>query len=135
MYRISQELNDLGREIIMEQMPRLAGCNICYMTCDKQKKSGNMIIYADTEKLTDKISELTGIDFVITFYKDSKDLTPQAQRILMEHELRHIGWAGETTKKIIPHDVQDFAVIISKYGLQWHSTVQVSMFDEEARHA
>lgn len=135
MYRISQELNDLGREIIMEQMPRLAGCNICYMISDKQKKTGNMITYADTEKLTEKLFELTGIDFVITFYKDSDGLTAQAKRILMEHELMHIGWEPDGTKKIIPHDVQDFAQIISKYGLQWHQTQQVSMFDEEARHA
>lgn len=132
-YKHSDALTALGNEVINASFPHLKTARIFYMTCDKPKKNGTKIVLADCEKLTDKVSALTGYDFLITFYRDSKDLTPQAQRILMEHELRHIGWDGENTKKIIPHDVQDFAAIISKYGLQWHQTQQVSMFEETER--
>lgn len=132
-YKTSTRLEALAIEIIRADMPRLAGCPIVYMESDKAKKNGNMIIYADAEKLTDKISALTGVDFVITFYKDAEDLTMTAHRILMEHELMHIGWEPGGTKKIVPHDVQDFAAILNKYGLQWHQTQQVSMFEEDER--
>lgn len=130
MYKISTELEEMALDIIETAMPRLSGCTICYMISDKAKKNGNMITYADTEKLSEKLSTLTGIDFVITFYKDADGLTAQAKRILMEHELMHVGWEPDGIKKIIPHDVQDFAAIISRYGLQWHTAQQVSMFEE-----
>lgn len=130
MYREDKELEALGQMIISADREDLQGCPIKYMRCDKSKRNGNMIVYADTEKLSDKLSALTGVDFVITFYKDAEELTMVAHRILMEHELMHICW-DEEKKKIVPHDVQDFAQIINKYGLQWHQTQQVSMFDEE----
>lgn len=134
MYKTSTELSDMAQEIIETAMPRLIGCPIVYMTSDKPKKSGNMIIYADAEKATDKWSALTGVNFVITFYKDAEGLTQKARHILMEHELMHIGWdPDEGTKKIIPHDVQDFAAILNKYGMDWHQVQQVSMFEEDKR--
>ena len=117
-YKHSDALTALGNEVINASFPHLKTARIFYMTCDKPKKNGTKIVLADCEKLTDKVSALTGYDFMITFYKDSEGLTMVGHRILMEHELSHVGWDGEK-KSIIPHDVDEFRGIIEKYGLDW----------------
>lgn len=38
----------------------------------------------------------------------------------MYHELRHIG-VGEKGLKIVPHNIEDFSDILTKYGLDWNS--------------
>ena len=128
-YKHSDALTALGKEVIKASFPHLKTARISYMTCDKPKKNGAKVVYADCEKLSEKMTTITGIDFVITFYKDSEDLTMVAQRILMEHELRHVGWDGEKAR-IVPHDVDDFRAIIEKYGIDWEAYRQQSMFEE-----
>ena len=118
MYKSDEALKALGNEVIRASMPELADVRIAYMRSDKTKKNGTKIVFADCEKLNDKICALTDIDFVITFYADADRLTMVGHRILMEHELRHVGWDGEH-KSIIPHDVDEFRYIIEKYGLDW----------------
>lgn len=118
MYKSDEALKALGNEVIRASMPELADVRIAYMRSDKAKKNGSKIVFADCEKLSDKISALTDIDFVITFYADADRLTMVGHRILMEHELKHVGWDGEH-KSIIPHDVDEFRYIIEKYGLDW----------------
>ena len=122
MYKTDKALQALANEVINAGMPHLADARIAYLKSDKAKKTGSKIVFADCEKLSDKISALTGIDFVITFYADSEELTMVGHRILMEHELKHVGWDGEH-KSIIPHDVDEFRDIIEKYGLDWQREV------------
>ena len=122
MYKSDEALKALGNEVIRSCMPNLADVRIAYMRSDKAKKTGSKVVFADCEKLSDKLCALTGIDFVITFYADSEELTMVGHRILMEHELKHVGWDGEH-KSIIPHDVDEFRDIIEKYGLDWQREV------------
>lgn len=129
MYRVDKGLTALGEEVIKAQFPKLTEVAIAFLKSDKPKKNGAKVVYADCEKLSEKMTTITGIDFVITFYKDSEDLTMVAQRILMEHELRHVGWDGEKAR-IVPHDVDDFRAIIEKYGIDWEAYRQQSMFEE-----
>lgn len=117
-YKRDVPLEALGKQVISDCMPDLKDVRIAYMKCDKPKKNGKKIVLADCEKLSDKVSELTGIDFVITFYADAEGLTMVGHRILMQHELLHIGWDGEH-KSIVQHDVDEFRWIIEKYGLDW----------------
>ena len=122
-YKKDDELEALGKKVI-ENNPvfdALKYCRIGYLYADKEKTSKNKTVYADTEKLSDKMKALAPYDFVITFYEPScKDLPPEKMEILMYHELRHIGYdAVEGTCTIIPHDLEDFKDIVEKYGVDW----------------
>ena len=47
-------------------------------------------------------------------------LNENQHKILMYHELQHIG-IGEKGHKIETHDIEDFSNILHKYGLDWNS--------------
>lgn len=122
MYEINSELKALADKVIKahEELSHLddEDLNIVFLSTDKSKASKGRIVYADTEKLNDKHAALTGCQFVITFYDDSKKLDENRLEILMYHELLHVGWDGGKCF-IIPHDCEDFKSIINKYGVDW----------------
>ena len=97
-------------------------CRIAYQTADFAKKSGEKLVYADTERVKDKYKGLMPWDFVVTFYwPNCEILTDDRLEKLMYHELRHVGFNGDGTYSIIPHDVEDFRDVIDTWGLDWIS--------------
>ncbi len=117
-----KRLTDLINEVINEnfEFSHLKNLTIEGITHSKKKKSKSKIVYADTEKLNDKHNFLTGIDFIITFYPESRNLDNVHLKRLIFHELLHVGYDAEKEKKyIVPHDIEDFKVLIDKYGTDW----------------
>jgi len=51
-------------------------------------------------------------------------MTENQKKILMLHELRHIG-IGEKGFRIENHDVEDFRDILERFGIEWNG------FDQE----
>jgi hypothetical protein len=47
-------------------------------------------------------------------------LTENQFKILLYHELKHIGTTTEGDLKINDHDVKDFYIILKKYGIDWN---------------
>lgn len=44
-------------------------------------------------------------------------------RILILHELLHVGIdvdGNEESYRIIPHDIEDFRLVLERYGLDWN---------------
>lgn len=90
----------------------------------QEKKSGDKITYADCRKVPEVYRAYLPYDFVITFYeRNTGYLSENQQKILMYHELQHIGM-GEKGVKIVPHDIEDFSNILSKHGLDWNDPGQ-----------
>lgn len=127
MFRLAPELKKIAEEVLRENVcmqhmtpdsPRIE-----YMWSDKEKKSNGKLVYADTEKLSDKVKELCQKDFIITFYSPNcQYLNEEKLKILMEHELLHVGWEPEEERCYIrPHDVGDFDIILEKHGAHWIS--------------
>lgn len=124
MFEISDELRVLSEKVIAgnANLAHLGdlSCRIAYLYCDKEKKRSGKSVYADTEKLSDKVKAIAGYDFIITFYRPTcAGLKPEKMEILMYHELKHVGFEPGGTFRIIPHDVEDFVDIIKKYGTDW----------------
>lgn len=96
-------------------------CRIAYQYSDEQKKNSGKIVYADTEKIKDKLKGFLPYDFIITFYKpNTEPLSEDKMEKLMNHELRHVGFDPASGKHtIIPHDVEDFRPIINAWGIDW----------------
>ena len=120
MYQISEELEQIAAEVL-RLCPDLEANNatIAYMQSDKAKRSGNKKIYADCHKIGDRESVLCGYDFIITFYRDSIGITPEATDLLMLHELLHVGCDESGRKRIVPHDLEDFRQIVEEHGVNW----------------
>lgn len=123
-YKPSERLSRMAASLIgdNENLKHLDDprCRIAYQTSDRAKKSGNKIIYADTERVKGKYKALMPYDFVITFYwPNCENLTEEKLEKLMYHELRHVGFDGDGKFTIIQHDVEDFREVIDRWGIDW----------------
>ena len=95
------------------------GIQIIFLESDQEKKSNGRVVYGECEKVPDKYQWAIQADFTITFYTENvSGFSERQKRILMEHELRHIG--GRDGRLFVnPHDIEDFAVILKNYGMNW----------------
>lgn len=123
MYQIEESLRGLAAQVIDEHedvsalMPFLP--RIAFLYCDAAKKANRKVVYADTQKVDEKMKALTNLDFIITFYAPNcEELDDERMEILMHHELKHCGYDGDRCM-IIPHDVEDFRDIIEAHGVDW----------------
>ncbi len=109
---------------------------LIFLESTRQKKNAAGIVHADCEKIADSKRWAIDADFVITVYAPNVEcMTDEQLKILMLHELMHIGIEltekGEIKKYIVPHSVQDFEYILDKYGLSWSKPYQQLEFDFE----
>lgn len=124
MFEVDEKLKALAATVMEERkdLKKLAvpECRIAYLRSDKKKTSHGRTVFADTEKLTDKVKALAPFDFVITFYDPAcAALTDEQMKVLMIHELKHVGYEPGKPFSIIPHDVEDFRDVINDFGLDW----------------
>lgn len=92
---------------------------IYYLESDAKKKNKGRTVFGECEKIPDKYKWAIPADFTITIYtENTAGFTEDQMRILMEHELRHIG--EEDGKFFVkPHDIEDFEIILRKYRMNW----------------
>jgi hypothetical protein len=121
MRRLADQI--LDNDAILDKYPELNiireyNIQIGYIM-SQEKPPGSKIKYADCEKVKVKHRAWLPYDFIITFYEPNTELLSDNQRkILMLHELKHIG-VGERGFKLEEHDTEDFAVILERYGVRW----------------
>lgn len=123
MFRVDDKLKELAEQVMSERpdLKKLANpdCRIAYLRCDKKTSHGRTV-FADTEKVGEKAKTLAYVDFIITFYGPAcAGLSEEKMKVLMIHELKHIGFEPGKPFAIIPHDVEDFRDIIENYGMDW----------------
>lgn len=123
-YKLDDNLKALGDSVI-RKYPRFAhlssdDCRIAYQLCGDQRKHNGKAVYADTEKIKDKLKAIIPYDFVITFYEPfTSGLSQEKLEMLMYHELEHVGFKGVGSYYIVPHDIEDFRDVVSQWGLDW----------------
>lgn len=121
---VSDELRELGEKVIAKR-PELSiirefDVKVGYVLSYKAKKADGKIIAADCQKVTGSHLAFLPFDFVVTFYEPNMDyMTENQKKILMLHELKHIG-IGPRGLRIEPHDIEDFRSILFTYGLGWN---------------
>lgn len=100
-----------------------AGISIGYLESDKAKKKSGKACLAECVKVKELYKPYCPHDFLIVVYGPNVvGMTVEQQKILLYHELLHVGMSddGEEVKYLInPHDVEDFRVIIDRYGIDW----------------
>lgn len=101
---------------------------IGYLGSKHQKIANKKIIFAECEKVQDKNKWAMPYDFTITVFEpNTVYFTPEQKRILIFHELLHVGIEKKKRQEkyyIVPHDLEDFKLIINKYGTDWNREVK-----------
>ena len=129
-YEEKEELYELAAEVLKEKqdlfMIAQSGARIGFLTSTEYKKKNGRITLADTRVVKGVWTHFVPYDFIITFYIRHTDLLSNEQlKILMWHELKHCGVQPNGTFYAIPHDIEDFGVILDKHGLNWANIEQV----------
>lgn len=100
------------------------GVAICAMESDKaKKKSGGRAVLGECFRVKPLYVYFCPYDFLIVIYSQNvHGLTEDQLRILMYHELLHVGMKetkGGPPYFIRPHDMEDFRTIVDCNGLDW----------------
>lgn len=120
----SDDMEQLADEVIAEheelQWIENTGMRIGFVSSDKQKKSKDREVYGECMKVKEIYQLYTPYDFLIIFYGPNiEGLDYDQLKILMFHELLHVGVDSDGEPKIVPHDIEDFSLILERYGLGW----------------
>ncbi len=122
-FEVSPEVQQLGEKVIAT-MPDLQfistyNIKIGYLVSYEHKRNGTKIIHADCRKIANVYTAYLPFHFIVTFYlANISYMTENQQKLLMYHELRHIG-VGPKGLRIEPHDIEDFESIVKQYGMNW----------------
>lgn len=129
----TRELNEhyaeIGRELIETEEAlediRLSEVTICYLSSEHDKTQDGQLVLGQCERIQEKYKWAMPCDFTITLFEPNiENLTEEQIRIVIFHELLHVGIrtnfdTGEEEYYINPHDVEDFRAVIDRYGLDW----------------
>lgn len=125
--QIAQDLIDTEEELRYIRNSRV---RIAYLESDSSKKAGeDKLVLGECEKVQAKNRWAINYDFTITLFKNNcVGLSEDQIRIVMFHELLHVGIEpgpdGEELYSVRKHDLEDFKIIIDKYGTDWSKTAR-----------
>ena len=124
--RISEEYTEIGHDLI-ENEPILseiknADVQIIFLASEHEKKHNGSKVYGQCEKVAEKYKWAVPCEFTITIFEPNVvDFSPEQLRILILHELLHVGVVDDKFY-IRNHDLEDFKYVIEKYGVDWDTT-------------
>ena len=125
--RVSTEYERIARDLIeteplLEPLKR-SDVSICYLASDREKTSRRRTVFAECERVPDKWRWACPHDFTVTVFEPNAErLGDERLRILMLHELMHVGVERDGNEEscfLRPHDVEDFRAILERHGLGW----------------
>ena len=119
--KMAQELINTAPELAYIKNSQV---RIIYLVSNQAKKSGPKIVHGECEKIPAKYRWAIPADFSITlFAPNNEHMNDRQLEILLFHELLHVGIEpadnGEESYSIVPHDLEDFKVVIDKFGTDW----------------
>lgn len=128
MRQINEAYAEIAASLIREdpalEYIRNSDVTIVYLSSDREKKSKGRFIFGECEKVPEKWKWSVPCDFTITVFEPNVERFSDEQlRILILHELLHIGIekdGNEEKHYIVPHDIEDFRIILERYGMEWN---------------
>jgi hypothetical protein len=119
---IAQELIDNEPELAYIKDSRV---RIAYLESDQSKKADkDKLVLGECEKVAAKNKWAINYDFTITLFKNNLiGLSPAQIKIVLFHELLHVGIEpgadGDEIYSVRKHDLEDFKIIIDRFGTEW----------------
>ena len=124
-YMISDLYNLMSEDIIREKRPDILalGISVGFISSTKAKTIGKTkLVLGECRKVTDLQKLFCPHDFLIIIYEPNcEGLTEEQMKILLWHELKHIGVDEEGETYVVPHDIEEFRDIIEAHGLDWQN--------------
>lgn len=126
--QINEHYAEIGMELIQNEDVLVDIANsqatIIFLSSEHKKVSSGKKILGQCEKVADKYKWGIPCDFTITVFEPNVEgLTEEQLRILIFHELLHVGIEfnsdGTETYSVLPHDLEDFKYIIDRFGTDW----------------
>lgn len=123
---LNEEYQNIAQELI-DTEPELAyikesDVTIVCLSSEHEKKTKEKIIFGQCEKVAEKYKWGIPADFTITIFEPNVvDFSEDQLRILIFHELLHVGIDGDSFY-CRPHDTEDFKAIITRFGVDWAQT-------------
>ncbi len=125
---LNEVYTEIGNDLIQNEDTliniRNSQATIAFLSSEHKKTGNSKTIFAQCEKVADKYKWGIPCDFTITVFEPNVvNFTEEQIRILLFHELLHVGIEfnsdGTETYSIVPHDLEDFKLIIDRYGTSW----------------
>lgn len=126
--KINEHYAEIGKHLIETEDALVDIANsqatIIYLSSEHKKVASGKTIYGQCEKVADKYKWGIPCDFTITLFEPNVvGMTEEQIKILIFHELLHVGIEynsdGSETYSILPHDLEDFKIIIDRFGTDW----------------
>lgn len=126
--QINEHYAEIAKELI-ETEPELidiknSQATIIYLSSTHAKKADGKVVCGQCEKVAEKYKWGIPCDFTITIFEPNVEkFTEEQLKILIFHELLHVGIEfngdGSETYSIKGHDLEDFKLIIDRFGTDW----------------
>lgn len=128
--KINEHYAEIANELLQNEEAleyiRNSSASIIYLSSEAERKSKSKITHAECEKVPMKYKWSVPADFTITVFEPNiQEFSEDQIRILLFHELLHVGIEkdGEDEKYFVkPHDLEDFKLIIDRFGTEWSWT-------------
>lgn len=123
-YALTLEYDEIAKEIIKEKRKDILalGISVGFITSTKEKKHGRTkLVLGECKKVSEIERVFCPYDFLIIIYEvNCAGLTADQMKILIWHELNHIGVDPKNGEFFVkPHDVEEFDDIINAHGIHW----------------
>lgn len=123
-YALTVEYDEIAEEIIKEKRKDILalGISVGFITSTKEKKHGRTkLVLGECKKVSEIERVFCPYDFLIIIYEvNCAGLTADQMKILIWHELNHIGVDPKNGEFFVkPHDVEEFDDIINAHGIHW----------------
>lgn len=118
---VTKDVIHTAREIIEEHLPELIEASIAFIFRNEAPFSNGKRTLGMTKKVAPEYRAMGfDYDFLIWFGRDAwLGLTEHQRKALIHHELCHCSFDEDEKAKIMPHDFEEFDVIIRLYGFWW----------------
>lgn len=128
---ISEEYAEIGMDLIQTEESlrsiKNSKATITFLASKHKKVSSGKVVFGQCEKVAEKYKWGIPCDFTITVFEPNIEefgFNDDQIRMLLHHELLHVGIEvaedGSEKYSIIPHDLEDFKLIIDRYGTNWN---------------
>ena len=128
---INEHYAEIGMDLIQTEDALVDIANsqatIIYLSSEHKKVASGKKVLGQCEKVADKYKWGIPCDFTITVFEPNVEgFTEEQLRMLIFHELLHVGIEynadGTETYSVKPHDLEDFKLIIDRFGTDWSKT-------------
>lgn len=125
---INEHYAEIGMDLIQTEDALIDIANsqatIIYLSSEHKKVASGKKVLGQCEKVADKYKWGIPCDFTITVFEPNVEgMTEEQLRMLIFHELLHVGIEynadGTETYSVKPHDLEDFKLIIDRFGTDW----------------